>query len=138
MATEQVFELNSKKRIIINHLKQLPGLMAVFVHGSVAKGTEHPGSDLDLALLFHHDYSVSTLQLLMISGELESLLGRPVHIGLLSMDNVVFAREVIESGRLIYSKDQIYCDTFIMYALSFYADLNRQRKSVLDAYLKKQ
>jgi len=41
MATEQVFELNSKKRIIINHLKQLPGLMAVFVHGSVAKGTEH-------------------------------------------------------------------------------------------------
>jgi predicted nucleotidyltransferase len=130
------FDLKRYKSTIIKHLKPQPGLMAIFVHGSVARGTERPGSDLDLALLFHHTASVSMVDLLSISGELESLVGRPVHIGLLSRDNVVFAKEVIASGRLIYCRDQIYCDTFMMYALSFYAELNRQREKVMDAYLK--
>ncbi len=131
------FNLDHQKHMIIKHLQPLPGLMAIWVHGSVVRGTERPGSDLDLALLFHHTVPVSMVDMLSVSGELDSLLGRPVHIGLLSRDNVVFAKEVMASGRLIYCKDQFYCDTFMMYVLSFYAELNRQRKKVMETYRKK-
>ena len=129
-----MFPLSMKKQVIVQYLETLEGLAAIFVHGSVARGTEHPGSDLDLALLFRHGHSISPMQQLEISGELENLLGRPVHLGILSTDNPVFAVAVLGDGKRIYCRDERFCDTFSMYAYAFYAELSERRKPILDAY----
>ena len=126
---------NSQKDTIIRLVSEFPGLMAIYVHGSVAKGTTHPGSDLDLAILRHHEAeAIDPRQFLEISGELEARMGCPVQIGILSRDSLVFAKEVIAHGIRIYCRDQTYCDTFAMYTFSFYSEFNERRQAILKAY----
>jgi predicted nucleotidyltransferase len=115
-------------------LKDLPGLVAVYVHGSVVRGTCRPGSDLDLALLFRHDVAIDRVELMHISGELEAVLKIPVHIGILDRNSLVYAKEVIVNGRLIYCRDKQSSDVFSMYCLSGYAELNEQRQRVITSY----
>ena len=125
----------SQIQTLINIISELPGLMGIYIHGSVAKGTARPDSDLDIAILMHHQAVIDPEQFLAISGELQCRLPeRPVQIGILSRKDVVFAKEVIAYGKRIYCADKTYCDTFAMYALSFYAELNEKRKNILRDY----
>jgi len=119
---------------VVNGLKDLPGLVAVYVHGSVAKGTCRPGSDLDLALLFRHDVSPDRVKLMHIAGELAAVLKVPVHIGILDRNSLVYAKEVIENGALIFCTDKKSSALFSMYCLSGYAELNEQRQRVIASY----
>ena len=122
---------NSMIESISKCLKDLPGLVAVYVHGSVAKGTCHPGSDLDLALLFRHGASIDRVKLMFLVGELEGVLKVPVHIGILDYNSLVFAKEVIANGKLIICLDKKSSDVFSMYCLAGYAELNAQRQRVI-------
>lgn len=119
---------------VVNELKDLSGLISVYVHGSVAKGTSRPDSDLDLALLFRYDAAVDRIVLMQIEGELESVLKVPVHIGILDRNSLVYAKEVIANGKRIYCTDSKNCDIFAMYCLAGYAELNEQRQRVIDSY----
>lgn len=71
---------------------------------------------------------------MLFSADLESLIGRNVDIGVLSLDNVVYAKEVLTGGRRIYCRDTMACETFEMYVFSFYAKLNDERWEVLASY----
>jgi uncharacterized protein len=115
-------------------LQGMPGLSAVYVHGSVAKGTCRPGSDLDLAFLFHFGVSIDRVKLLHLSAELEAVLKVPVHIGVLDRNSLVYAKEVIMNGKLIFCNDKKNLDNFLMYSLADYAELNEQRQRVIDSY----
>jgi predicted nucleotidyltransferase len=120
-------------QIIIKRLESIPGLVAIYLHGSVAKGIERSESDLDLAILLDRPNS-DTWSTLELSGELEAVINRPVHISYLSHGSTVFVKEVITGGERIYCSNEVYCDSFEMYALSAYAELNYQRRKVLLAY----
>jgi len=128
---------DSQIQTVIHLLSDFSGLMGIYLHGSVIKGTARPDSDLDIAMLLHHKAGVDPRLFIEVSGELASRLGRSVHLGILSLDNVVFAKEVIAHGKQIYCSDQNYCDTFAMNTFSFYAALNDIRQMILDAYIKK-
>lgn len=129
---------DSYRQTIIDHLRSLSGLVAIYLHGSVAKGTARPNSDLDLAVLYHHECKANPVQLLELAGELEARLGQPVHLGILSLDHLVFAKEVIAYGKTIFCNDKKYCDEFAMRVLSAYAELNERRNEVLKAYRKQR
>ncbi|MGM0425201.1 MAG: type VII toxin-antitoxin system MntA family adenylyltransferase antitoxin [Thermodesulfobacteriota bacterium] len=112
----------------------MPGLACAYVHGSFCTARFRPDSDLDLALLFFPGQRPDSLQLLDLAAEMESRIGRPAHLGVMSSRNVVFVKEVISKGRRIFCVDRYYCDTFIMHALAMYVQLNEDRAEILKNY----
>jgi uncharacterized protein len=125
---------DSQFRILVDSLKDMHGLVGVYLHGSMARGCAREGSDIDLALLFRHDVSVDRVDLLYRSGELEAKVGRRVHLAVLSNRQLIFAKEVIVSGHLIFCRDRYYCDSFAMRVLADYVDFNRTREPVTGVY----
>ncbi len=120
--------------MLVGRLKSLPGLVAAYLHGSGARGRLRPESDLDIALLFMGDRP-STAVLLDLAVALESVVGRAVHFGVLSNNNLIYATEVYQHGRELLCMDETLKAHFFMQLLSAYADYNHARREVLDAYL---
>ncbi len=120
--------------ILVERLKSLPGLVAAYLHGSGARGRLRPESDLDIALLFMGDRPSASVQL-NLAADLEAVVGRAVHLGVLSGKNLIYATEVYRYGRELLCLDETRKDDFFMQLLSAYADFNHARREVLDAYL---
>jgi uncharacterized protein len=125
---------DSENQQLVDSLKDLSGLVAIYLHGSMARGCAREESDIDLALLFRHDILADRVDLLYRSGELEAKLGRRVHLAVLSNRQLVFAKEVIAHGHLIFCRDRYYCDCFAMRVLADYADFKQMRKPVTGVY----
>ena len=115
-------------------LGKIPEMDAAYLHGSASKGTMHPNSDVDIALLPAPGKTLSLLERLKYSAEIESVLGRPVDIGILSTKNLVYAKEVIDHGTKLFCKNRLRSGLFLSTCLSMYAELQQQRKEVLHAY----
>lgn len=118
----------------IGRLKEEPSVCTAFLHGSAAKGRLRPDSDVDIALLPFPRAVLSTAGRLTLAGDLDVLLGRTVDIGVLSTGNLIYAKEVIEHGHLLFTKNPFLSERFLTTCLSMYADLQRDRKEVLYAY----
>ena len=124
--------------LLKTELSKLDHLELAYLHGSAATGRLRPDSDIDLAVFFSKGKAPSGVLLLQYAAHLESVLGTPIHFGLLDLSNPVFAKEVLSSGIVLFKKDSSLANEFPMYALSFYASLNEQRRPVLMAYGVKQ
>ena len=123
-----------KLTLVLRVLKQYPTILAAYLHGSTAKGTARPDSDVDIAVLPKPGQHVSLKTRLECAGELEGILGCPVDIGELSTRNVVYAKEVAAHGQEIFTTNRFQSDLFMATALAMYAELQQQRKEVLHAY----
>lgn len=121
-------------RTMTDILEKDSRLCAAFLHGSYAKGNAHKDSDIDIAILPFNTIEISNKDRLDIYTELAVELRKDIDLGVLSELNLVYAKEVIEHGILLFSKDQYYTDTMIMLFLSQYARLNEERKEVLNAW----
>ena len=124
----------NKRTKVQGMLKQYPAIFAAYLHGSTAKGTARPDSDVDIALLPAPAQRLSLKFRLECAGELESILGCTVDLGELSSRNLIYAKEVIENGEEIFTKNRFHSDLFMATALAMYAELQQQRKEVLHAY----
>ena len=122
--------LSAVERILGNH----PDILAAYLHGSTARGSARADSDVDIALLPRPGLRLSLQSRLAFAGELETLLGRPVDLGELTTRNLVYAKEVVEHGQEIFTRNRFQTDLFMATALAMYAELQEQRKEVLDAY----
>lgn len=109
-------------------------ISAAYLHGSHAKGTDREESDLDIALLPNPKTQLSATDLASVESELSMLLRKPVDVGILSTQNLIYAMEVLENGRLISMKDQNLADLFFATAMAQYADFREKRKPVEAAY----
>ncbi len=63
---------------------------------------------------------------------LEDELKRDVDLVNVRMVNTVFQNEIIEQGRLIYSRDEYAVDVFEMQVLSGYQKLYEERAGILE------
>ncbi len=122
------------KKKLTEMLQQMSSICAVFIHGSAVKGGLRSDSDLDLAILPLSGERIATDERMALGGELALLVGREVDIGILSTNNLVYAKEVIEHGELLFTKNSFFSERFISTCLSMYADLQQDRKEVLYAY----
>ena len=113
-------------------------IVAAFLHGSAARGGLRPDSDVDVALLLKPGQKLPTQVLLSLAVNAEKILGRKLHLGLLSLDNLIFATEVYQNGRELFCREPELRDRFFMDLLSRYVEFNRARQVVLDAYLIKE
>ncbi|MCP4664691.1 MAG: nucleotidyltransferase domain-containing protein [bacterium] len=78
--------------------------MAVYLFGSVARGTPHAGSDVDVGVLMAQP-PPRTLEGLELEGELEKLLGHPVQLVVLNRAPVDLIHRVLRDGKLLLDAD---------------------------------
>jgi len=119
---------------IVSHLSGQRRVAAAYLLGSAAEGRLRPDSDLDIAVLPVTPDGFPLADQLSLGAELSRIAGREVDLGVLTTRNLVYAKEAVTRGRLIFDGDHTATAMFEMYALSMYASLQEARREVLRAY----
>ena len=119
---------------IVSLLSSQGHVAAAYLLGSAADGRLRPDSDVDIAVLPIAPNRLLLTERLTLAAELSRLAGRDVDLGVLTTRNLVYAKEAVTRGRLIFDRDHSMTATFEMYALSMYASLQEARREVLRVY----
>ena len=84
-----------------------PGVVAVYLFGSQARGTASPASDVDVAILYTEPPPRSLDGLpLDIEADLERRLGLPVQVVVLNHAPVDLVHRVLRDGQLLLEQDR--------------------------------
>jgi len=100
-----------------------------YLFGSHGTARQHPGSDVDLAVLF--DQPLEPLARLDLAGRLSDRLGRTVDLVDLSEASTVMRKEVLRTGERLAASDPRVAADFEMRVLADYARLNEERAAVI-------
>jgi predicted nucleotidyltransferase len=117
-----------------NHLGSLEGIDAAYLMGSAATHRLRAESDVDIAILPKRSAVVSGNFRADLAAELESIFGRSVDVGILHTGNLVYAKEAVTRGILLFERKPGAKARFEMLTLSMYADLQENRREILHAY----
>ena len=84
-----------------------PGIACAYLFGSVARGTQRPESDVDVAVLYATEPSRTLDGLrLRLEGALEAVLRRPVQLVVLNLAPVDLIHRILRDGKLILEVDR--------------------------------
>lgn len=108
----------------------IPAVLAVYRFGSSATGTEHRGSDIDLAFL--PPAPIDPVRRYDLQQELSAALKREVDLVDLRIASPVLAIQVISTGRLLHDGDPAARGAFEDLVYSTYARLNEERRAILE------
>ncbi len=104
-----VEEKSDLKKIINAIIKEISGVEAIYLFGSIAKGKENERSDYDIAVIVK-EYPEKDMDI--IAGIRYSLLGkikRPLEILLIGTDDLEYSSpfiyEIYHASRLLYGTD---------------------------------
>lgn len=109
-------------------LRVLPGIEALYVFGSRARGDARPDSDLDLAVL--GAAPLDPLRRFEAQRELSALLGVDVDLIDLRAASSVLRSEVVNGGKVLFQCDAEYVLAFEAGVLGEYADLMDATRSL--------
>lgn len=102
----------------------VPGLAAAYLFGSVARGEDGPGSDVDVGLLYQQAPASTLLdQPLLAAAELESRLGRRVDVVVMNTAPVDLVHRVLRDGILLLQPNPSVRIAFEVRARNAYFDL---------------
>jgi predicted nucleotidyltransferase len=94
-------------RIVTEVCGSQPGVAAVYLFGSVARGAAGPGSDVDVAVLFSRNPpALLAGPRFALEGDLERALGRPVDLVVLNVAPVDLRTRVLRDGRILIDRDR--------------------------------
>ena len=127
-------EMKKYEKILEPVLRKHSWVAAAFILGSAARDALRPESDIDLALLPLPDYRPTPFDCTELAVEIESILSRTIDLGVLTTDNIVYAKEAYLSGHCVYSQNDFYRDLFGATILGLYAKLREERKEIENAY----
>lgn len=107
-----------------------PGVLAVYLFGSVARGDDDEASDIDVAVLFNRPPAASlTGGRLSIEGELERHLGRAVDLVVLNEASADLVHRVLRDGQLVIDRDRSARLRFEVQRRNEYFDLEPVRRA---------
>ena len=109
-------------------------ILTVYLLGSALTGNMRPDSDIDLAIMPEHGVRIDPLERLEFANDLAYKFERSVDIGEISSANLVYSREALLKGLVIYQKDHEKNALYRANLLGMYIQFNLDRKEVLDAY----
>jgi len=118
----------------VDVLQRCEAVGAAYLLGSAAAGRMRGDSDVDVAILPSRSTGFTVEQRLALTAELARLFGRPVDLGVLSTANVVYAKEAVVHGRILFERSHHVTSRFAMLVLSMYASLQEARREVLRTY----
>lgn len=123
--------------IVKTVLRFYPDAEAIYLFGSYLTPDQQQDSDVDIAVLFHHEKArlLESLAMSDCRGELENDLKRTVDLINLRMVNTVFQNEIIQQGRIIHQQNESIVDEFEMQVMSSYQKLNEERAGILEDIL---
>ena len=122
---------NSDKTTLIDFLKsRIPNLIGIYLFGSVAAGTDHKHSDIDIVV--YCSAILDNVERWNIAQELASTLNQDVDLIDLKQANTVFSYQIITEGKQIFCMNPPSCDQFEDLIFSKYMTLNEDRREILD------
>lgn len=96
------------KRHLRDTLKDRADILAAYLFGSVLSGHLRSDSDIDIALLPAGRETIPLMDRLQLAAQLEMCCHRPVDIGVITPQNLVYASEAILKGqRLILGDEEV-------------------------------
>lgn len=119
---------------IVPLLEKDSRFIAAYALGSVVHNRSRSDSDIDIALLPVPGYAMTLLDRLRLQSRLNRHVSRPVDVGILGTDNLIYAKEAILGGTLLFCHNQTAHDLFVATALGLYAELRTARMEVEHAY----
>lgn len=124
--------------IIEKVLSCFPALQALYLFGSSVIGGEHPGSDVDVAILLAPEEAAQAGNMGMsdLRFDLEDALGKTVDLINLRTASTVLSKEIITEGKRIYTGDERSSEEFEVLTISLYQKLNDERGEILDEFRK--
>lgn len=125
---------DSVLRAVADRLAEDARIAAAYLLGSGATGRLREDSDVDIAILPVRGVSFTGSERLDLAADLAMLAGRPVDLGILHTGNLVYAKEAVAGGTVIFERDSAARAGFAGLVLSLYADLQENRREVLHAY----
>lgn len=135
---EIIHEDDKDLQAVITYIKDVicaySDVAAVYLFGSVLNGRLRVDSDIDIALLPIDKVTISLQFRLKLSALLEKNLGRIVDVGVISPRNLIYASEVIFTGRRIITLQKEYVNTVEMRLLGCYSVFKQDRKEVEENY----
>lgn len=125
----------SQKSEQINDLVQailadVPEVLGIYLFGSRSSGTQHAGSDIDIAILTQPTF-VET-KIWELSQKLASRVSTDIDIVDLKQASAVMRMQIISEGQRLYCSDENACAVFEDFVFSDYARLNEERAAILE------
>jgi predicted nucleotidyltransferase len=109
------------------------GVACVYLFGSVARGTAHGRSDVDVAVLLDRDLPATLAgSSISLAGKLARVLGCEVDVVLLNRAPVDLVHRVLRDGRVVFDPRPAERIRFEVRARNAYFDL----RPILDRYRK--
>lgn len=99
--------VENKLREYLGAHAEREGIAAAWLFGSVARGTQHPGSDVDVGILYSEDPPLTLEGLgFGLQDELEEALRLPVQVVVLNRAPVDLIIRVLRDGKLLVERDR--------------------------------
>jgi uncharacterized protein len=126
---------SSDPRISLAFLADDPNLELAMVFGSAVSGKLRPDSDIDVAVYPRQPLDHRAIQTL--SDQTALATGRTVDLVDLSMSNGVLLRQILRTGKLIFSKRPGILGALSERLLDWQEDFEPSLKALLDARIKR-
>lgn len=126
--------VQSIRDAVVSELSGDERVLAVYLLGSVAKGTGRADSDVDIAMMPIPGEKISSLDRARFAAKLSYHLSRTVDLGELSSRNLVYANEALHSGIRLYAKDADAAALYAANLLGLYLEFNERRQEIINAY----
>ncbi|GAW29330.1 nucleotidyltransferase domain-containing protein [Carboxydocella sp. ULO1] len=122
-------------KLIINFLQERVNPLFILLFGSAAQDRLRADSDIDLAFLA--EQKTEAWYRYQLAQELAELLQREVDLVDLREASTVLTAQIVGTGKIVFSRDEIARQWFFMRALKEYALLNERRQVILEAIKKR-
>ena len=112
------------ERTIAGYFQDKPGIAAVYLFGSVAKGTAHAESDVDIGVLYQTPPALSLMaQPFTEEAELTEQLARPVQVVVMNQAPADLVHRILRDGILVVEHDKSRRIAFEVRSRNEYFDL---------------
>ena len=110
--------------------------LAIYLFGTYGTAEEWPESDVDIAVLLPPEDARQKPHLMLTPCHyaLADALGKPVDLVNARRVSTVLQKEIVQSGRLLYSGNATAVAEFELLTLSFYQKLNEERQDILSSF----
>jgi uncharacterized protein len=117
-------DVATAERIILQHFGAKPGVAAVYLFGSVARGTANAASDVDIGVLYEHPPAAELMaQPFGDEAELSERFGRRVQIIVMNGAPPDLIHRILRDGILVLEPDKSRRIAFEVQARNQYFDL---------------
>lgn len=118
-------ELAVEKREKLNRIAERHEMSLILLFGSALTGRRHADSDLDVAVLFRKEHSLTSAEYSeLLHGLQEIFPDQPIDLGIINHADPLFLKKITENCRLLYGTPRRLMELKI-YAFKRYQDHRR-------------